>query len=116
MDASILFSKRAETVSKSYVNTFDQLACDIRANRQLSIYSIDQVFDDPQVKHLEMAKSIDTSPFGKTELVSQPFKLSRTPSEFKQRPPEKGEHTEEILFDLGIRSEELKDLIARKII
>ena len=80
------------------------------------IYSIDQVFDDPQVKHLEMAKSIDTSPFGKTELVSQPFKLSRTPSEFKQRPPEKGEHTEEILFDLGIRSEELKDLIARKII
>ena len=80
------------------------------------IYSIDQVFDDPQVKHLEMAKSIDTSPFGKTELVSQPFKLSRTPSEFKQRPPEKGEHTEEILLELGIKSEQLKDLIGRKII
>ena len=80
------------------------------------IYSIDQVFDDPQVKHLEMAKSIDTVPFGKTELVSQPFKLSRTPSEFKQKPPEKGEHTEEILLDLGIKSDQLKDLIDRKII
>ena len=80
------------------------------------IYSIDQVFDDPQVKHLEMAKSIDTGPFGKTELVSQPFKLSRTPSEFKQKPPEKGEHTEEILLDLGIKSEQLKDSTDRKII
>ena len=97
--------------SEEWVKILEKVGCPCGP-----IYSIDQVFDDPQVKHLEMAKSIDTSPFGKTELVSQPFKLSRTPSEFKQRPPEKGEHTEEILFDLGIRSEELKDLIARKII
>ena len=97
--------------SEEWVEMLEKVGCPCGP-----IYSIDQVFDDPQVKHLEMAKSIDTSPFGKTELVSQPFKLSRTPSEFKQRPPEKGEHTEEILFDLGIRSEELKDLIARKII
>ena len=97
--------------SEEWVKILEKVGCPCGP-----IYSIDQVFEDPQVKHLEMAKSIDTSPFGKTELVSQPFKLSRTPSEFKQRPPEKGEHTEEILFDLGIRSEELKDLIARKII
>ena len=97
--------------SEEWVEILEKVGCPCGP-----IYSIDQVFDDPQVKHLEMAKSIDTSPFGKTELVSQPFKLSRTPSEFKQRPPEKGEHTEEILLDLGIKSEKLKDLIDRKII
>ena len=97
--------------SEEWVGMLEKVGCPCGP-----IYSIDQVFDDPQVKHLEMAKSIDTTPFGKTELVSQPFKLSRTPSEFKQRPPEKGEHTEEILLELGIQSEQLKDLIDRKII
>ena len=80
------------------------------------IYTIDQMFNDPQVKHLQMAKPIETHPFGKTELVSQPFKLSRTPSEFKQRPPHKGEHTEEILDELGISSDKLQSLIDKKII
>ena len=97
--------------SEEWVEILEKVGCPCGP-----IYSIDQVFDDPQVKHLGIAKPIDTSPFGKTELVSQPFNLSRTPSEFKQRPPEKGEHTEEILLDLGIKSEQLKDLIDRKII
>ena len=39
------------------------------------INTIDKVFDDPQVKHLGIAQSIDTIPFGKTELVGQPFSL-----------------------------------------
>ena len=44
------------------------------------INSIDKVFDDPQVKHLGIAQSIDTIPFGQTQLVGQPFNLSRSPS------------------------------------
>ena len=97
--------------SEEWVELLEKVGCPCGP-----IYSIDQVFDDPQVKHLEMAKSIETSPFGKTKLVSQPFKLSRTPSYFKQSPPKKGEHTEEILDDLGIKSDRLQDLIDRKII
>ena len=65
------------------------------------INSIDKVFDDPQVKHLGIAQSIDTIPFGQTQLVGQPFNLSRSPSIMKQRPPEKGEHNEDVLLDLG---------------
>ena len=63
------------------------------------INSIDKVFDDPQVKHLGIAQSIDTIPFGQTQLVGQPFNLSRSPSIMKQRPPEKGEHNELVLLD-----------------
>ncbi len=80
------------------------------------INSIDKVFDDPQVKHLGIAQSIDTIPFGQTQLVGQPFNLSRSPSIMKQRPPEKGEHNEDVLLDLGYSSEELDKLKSKNII
>ena len=80
------------------------------------INSIDKVFDDPQVKHLGIAQSIDTIPFGQTQLVGQPFNLSRSPSIMKQRPPEKGEHNEEVLLDLGFSNKELNELKSKNII
>ena len=80
------------------------------------INSIDKVFDDPQVKHLGIAQSINTIPFGQTQLVGQPFNLSRSPSIMKQRPPEKGEHNEDVLLDLGYSSEELDELKSKNII
>ena len=80
------------------------------------INSIDKVFDDPQVKHLGIAQSIDTIPFGQTQLVGQPFNLSRSPSIMKQRPPEKGEHNEDVLLALGYSSEELDELKSKNII
>ena len=80
------------------------------------INSIDKVFSDPQVKHLGIAQSVDTIPFGETELVGQPFNLSRSPSIMKQRPPEKGEHNEDVLLDLGFSMEELDEFKSKNII
>ena len=80
------------------------------------INSIDKVFDDPQVKHLGIAQSVDTIPYGKTELVGQPFNLSRTPSGLKQRPPEKGEQNSDVLNELGLSDKELNDLKNQNII
>ena len=80
------------------------------------INSIDKVFDDPQVKHLGIAQSVDTIPFGETELVGQPFNLSRTPSSLKQRPPEKGEQNSDVLTELGFSDKELNDFKNQNII
>jgi formyl-CoA transferase len=80
------------------------------------INSIDKVFSDPQVKHLGIAQLVDTIPFGQTELVGQPFNLSRSPSIMKQRPPEKGEHNEDVLLDLGFSNEELDEFKSKNII
>ena len=80
------------------------------------INSIDKVFDDPQVKHLGIAQSVDTIPFGETELVGQPFNLSRTPSSLKQRPPEKGEQNSDVLNELGFSDKELNNLKNQNII
>ena len=75
------------------------------------IYSVDQVFADPQVKHLGIvAEALRTIPFGDTQLVGQPFSMNRTPSSIVSPPPSRGQHTvEDILAELGIGdSESLK--------
>ena len=80
------------------------------------INSIDKVFEDPQVKHLGIAQSVDTIPIGETKLVGQPFNLSRTPSSLKQRPPEKGEQNSDVLSELGFSDKELNDFKNQEII
>ena len=67
------------------------------------IYSVDQVFADPQVEHLGIAtEALGTIPFGDTKLVGQPFSMNRTPSSIVSPPPGRGQHTEDILAELGI--------------
>lgn len=67
------------------------------------IYSIDQVFADPQVEHLGIAMTAKgTQPFGDTQLVGQPFSMNRTPSSITAPPPSRGQHTEDVLLELGI--------------
>jgi crotonobetainyl-CoA:carnitine CoA-transferase CaiB-like acyl-CoA transferase len=65
------------------------------------INSMDGVFDDPQVKHLEMAVSVDHPRMGKFNVVNQAIKMSRTPSSVRSATPEQGEHTDSVLTDLG---------------
>jgi crotonobetainyl-CoA:carnitine CoA-transferase CaiB-like acyl-CoA transferase len=77
---------------------------------------IDEVFADPQVKHLGVATDIDTLPFGPTQLVGQPVALTRTPTRMAAHPPDRGEHTDEILADIGLSSGEIAGLRQRNVI
>jgi crotonobetainyl-CoA:carnitine CoA-transferase CaiB-like acyl-CoA transferase len=73
------------------------------------IYGIDDVFDDPQVRHLGITWPVDLP--GKTgaALVGQPFRLSRYPREAAPRlAPEQGEHTQAILQELGYSDEQIE--------
>jgi formyl-CoA transferase len=78
------------------------------------IYSIDQVFADPQVKHLGMAQESARSDGSRLGLVGQPFKLSRTPSRITARPPNLGEHTDEVLKEFGFADKDIAELRAAK--
>jgi crotonobetainyl-CoA:carnitine CoA-transferase CaiB-like acyl-CoA transferase len=74
------------------------------------IYSIDQVFADPQVKHLGIAQSV-VKPNGETlNVVGQPVELSRTPSTIAAPPPEIGEHTDDVLKEFGYGDGEIAAL------
>ena len=74
------------------------------------IYAIDEVFEDPQVKHLGMAAPAKHPKLGDIELVAQPIKLSDAPFEVRSATPELGEHTDEVLAEAGYDAEEVAAL------
>ena len=80
------------------------------------IYSVDQVFADPQVQHLGMVETVASPYYNPLRLVAQGVSLSRTPSEVRLRPPECGEHTDEILSSLGYAPGEIADLRSRRVV
>jgi crotonobetainyl-CoA:carnitine CoA-transferase CaiB-like acyl-CoA transferase len=80
------------------------------------IYSIDQMFDDAQVKHLGMAQDVPNEEGRHIRLVAQPVTLSRTPSKMAARPPEFGEQTEEVLAEFGFSADEIEALRQRKVV
>jgi crotonobetainyl-CoA:carnitine CoA-transferase CaiB-like acyl-CoA transferase len=80
------------------------------------INSIDQVFEDEQVKHLGMAEDVPNDENRHIRLVSQPFKLSRTPSRLAAPPPEFGEQTDEVLSEFGFSAEEIAELRRAKVV
>jgi crotonobetainyl-CoA:carnitine CoA-transferase CaiB-like acyl-CoA transferase len=77
------------------------------------IYRIDQVFADPQVRHIGIARAIESPAHGRQELVGQAVDLSRTPWELRAPTPKKGEHTEAVLNALGYDAAAIAALRAR---
>lgn len=80
------------------------------------ILSIDQVFADEQVQHLRLARPIQHPQLGAIELLGHPVTLSRTPGGVRTPTAEKGEHSEEILQELGMSLEEIEQLRREKVI
>ncbi|MBT7954017.1 MAG: CoA transferase [Rhodospirillaceae bacterium] len=80
------------------------------------INSIDQVFENPQVKHLGMAQAVNSTERGEIELVGQPIDMSRTPSKLVEPPPTCGQHSAEVLGEIGYSAEEIAQLREAEII
>jgi crotonobetainyl-CoA:carnitine CoA-transferase CaiB-like acyl-CoA transferase len=76
------------------------------------IYKVDEMFDDPQVRHLGIAQSVNHPVRGDVQLVGQPLIMSRTPAALVAASPDAGEHTDEVLSELGLTEAEIADLRA----
>jgi crotonobetainyl-CoA:carnitine CoA-transferase CaiB-like acyl-CoA transferase len=74
------------------------------------IYSVDQVYADPQVEHLGIAQVVKTKDKSKLRMASQPMSLSRTPSRLVARPPKLGEHTDAVLKEFGFSAKNIAAL------
>jgi crotonobetainyl-CoA:carnitine CoA-transferase CaiB-like acyl-CoA transferase len=77
------------------------------------INSMNEVFDEPQVQHLGMVQNVVSARLGAQRLVGQPMTLTRTPSEMVRAAPQRGEHTEEVLGELGFAAADVAQLKAR---
>ena len=80
------------------------------------IYSIDEMFDDPQVKHIKMEHPVEHPELGNFNVLGQAVRMNRSSPRTGVATPNRGQHTFEVLKDFGFRAEEITDLQKREIL
>jgi crotonobetainyl-CoA:carnitine CoA-transferase CaiB-like acyl-CoA transferase len=80
------------------------------------ILTYDQVFADPHVRAREMVVEVEHPKAGRTRVLGVPVKLSRTPGAVRRPAPTLGQHTDEILGELGYDAAAIGDLRARRVV
>ena len=80
------------------------------------VLNITQVFDDPQVKHNQIVLSHEHATAGSVRTTRFPARFSKTPTELERLAPTKGEHTDEVLAELGHSPAEIAELRDKHIV
>jgi crotonobetainyl-CoA:carnitine CoA-transferase CaiB-like acyl-CoA transferase len=65
------------------------------------VFTLDQVFADPQAEHLRMAQPTPHPKVADLRTTGVPYQLSETPAEVRLPPPLLGQHTAEVLREVG---------------
>ena len=65
------------------------------------INNMKEAFEEPQVQHLGILKKVVSPHLGEQVLMGQPVTLSRTPSTIARATPRRGEHSDEVLAEIG---------------
>jgi len=80
------------------------------------VYRVDETFADPQVRHLDVVAGVEHPVLGHLDLVRGPVTTSRGPASVREPSPEAGQHTAEVLAELGVSSQQLDDLRTRGVV
>jgi crotonobetainyl-CoA:carnitine CoA-transferase CaiB-like acyl-CoA transferase len=72
------------------------------------VLHVNEAFDDPQVKHRKLVAEFADEKKGKMNLLSSPIRMSATPADIYRAPADFGEHTEEVLKELGYKPAEIE--------
>src|SRR5215212_10246302 len=73
------------------------------------INTIDKTFEEPQVKHLGIARAVKHPRLGAIRVVGQPINLSAAPQPKRLKPtPDLGQHTDAVLKEMGLSSKKIK--------
>jgi crotonobetainyl-CoA:carnitine CoA-transferase CaiB-like acyl-CoA transferase len=80
------------------------------------INTVAQAFEEPQTAARRMVETIEHPEAGPLKMVGSPFKFSDTPTSMRRGPPVLGEHSEEILRDLGLDAGAIAKLRSERVI
>jgi len=80
------------------------------------IYSIDEVFADPQVQHLGMSKTVQHATLGPIDVIDNAVIMGAAPEVTYRATPTRGQHTGEVLAEFGYDVSEIEDLIERGVV
>ena len=80
------------------------------------VYSIRDVFADPQVEALRITRPVTHPRLGDIELIAQPCEITGFDRSIRTATPDLGEHNEEILRSLGYDSDAIEKLKAARVI
>ena len=74
------------------------------------VLHLEEAMHDPQVVHRNMVVEFPDDAKGKMSLLASPIKMSDTPPDIRMAPAKFGEHTEQVLRELGFGEEEIEAL------
>jgi formyl-CoA transferase len=80
------------------------------------ILNVKDVFEDPQIVHLGLATEVKHATLGTLRVQNVPVTLSRTPGEVRTAAPETGEHTDEVLAELGYSAQDIARLREQRVV
>jgi len=80
------------------------------------ILTVGQVLNDEHVRYRGMVLEIEHPEAGVMKMLGTPLKMSETPGMVRSPPPTKGQHTFEILRELGFNDEEIIELKSKHVV
>ena len=80
------------------------------------VKNLDEVFSDPHVIENELVVELEDEKLGTYRQIGIPVKLSVTPGRLMKRAPELGEHTEELLEQIGYTKSDIQQIREKGVI
>ncbi|MBP1933888.1 CaiB/BaiF CoA transferase family protein [Ammoniphilus resinae] len=74
------------------------------------VYTYDQTLNDPHIQARDMIVEMQHPKLGDIKTIGIPIKFSKTPLQIRTPAPWLGQHTNQVLQDLGLSEEEVKEL------
>ncbi|MBB6427143.1 CaiB/BaiF CoA-transferase family protein [Sphingopyxis sp. JAI128] len=96
-------AKTAEHTTEYWVGAFEEVGIPCGP-----IYGIDEVFDDPQVRHLDMTPEIEHERIGRMKLIGSPLNFDGSPRQITEGAKTTGVDTVEVLRWIGYDDERIE--------